>query len=153
MFKKETDADLILPNLWLGNYKVALNSRFLQKYHIRYIVNITTDIPCIDPKINYFKLRVERHDSCNIYMNPIIDQIVDFIHKGLRSGYGVLVHCKKGHHRSASIILAYLIKYHDLSFIEGLNYIRRVRPGTLKRPACMVLNVYSYYLEKLKNTS
>lgn len=145
MAHQEHDADLILPNLWLGNYKVAVDRNFLEKYNIQYIVNVTTEIPSVFPGLNYFNLRVDRK-FCGAKMNMMIDQAVDFIQMGLNRNCGVLVHCRKGHHRSASIVLAYLIKYKATSFEDGLKYIRYLRPTTFKRSACMVVHAHHYYL-------
>jgi protein-tyrosine phosphatase len=141
---RENDADMILPNLWLGNYKSALNHSFLKKYKIKYIVNVTTEIPCTLHDISYLHLHVDRK-NCQISLNHI-NQAVDYIRNGLNAHEGVLVHCRKGHHRSASIVLAYLIKYHGFCFNHGINYIKSIRTNTFKRDTCMVNNVYQYYL-------
>lgn len=141
---RENDADLIVPNLWLGNHKSAFNRAFLKKYKIKYIVNVTTEIPCHFQDITYFHLQVDRK-NCQTSLNHI-NQAVDFIRNGLNKNQGVLVHCRNGHHRSASIVLAYLIKYRGLNFNHGINYIKSIRPQTFKRDACMVNNVYQYAL-------
>ena len=37
----ENDMDMIIDNLWLGNYKAAYNKKELDKHNIKYIINIT----------------------------------------------------------------------------------------------------------------
>lgn len=162
----ENDVDLILPNLWLGNWRSAMNINFLKRYNIKYIVNVTTEIPCAfagtgpgtGTRVRYYHLKINRK-RCenNLSFSPQqmdlkIDQAADFIRNGLLQNKGVLVHCHKGHHRSASIVLAYLIKYHGTSFTKGIGYIQSHRPSTFTRPACMVDYVYRYigYLLRLQ---
>ncbi len=41
------DAHPVTPNIWIGNYKAALNYAFIQSNHIDVIVNCTKDIPFI----------------------------------------------------------------------------------------------------------
>ena len=42
---RESNADQILPNLWLGNALAAKNIRFLEENDIKYIINVSCDIP------------------------------------------------------------------------------------------------------------
>ena len=146
----ENSADEIIPNLWLGNSMSALNWVFVCKNKIQYIVNITNDVPCIFNCVKYLQWAIRDQDICGKCLDlvEIIDRIVDFIHYGLRQNMGVLVHCKEGHHRSASMIMAYLIKYHSFSYHQSRQYIRSKRPSALKRTTCVMDGVQSYYLLK-----
>lgn len=143
----ENDADKIIKNLWLGNYHSALNLDFLTKHNIKVIINITNDIPCRFEHMNYIHWKVydqmvcQRRDMINI-----IDDIVDHIYIALKHNHGVLVHCKNGHHRSASIIMAFLMRYFGLNFGQSMQYIKSIRPYALNRNTCMVGIVYYYYL-------
>jgi protein-tyrosine phosphatase len=39
-----------------------------------------------------------------------------------------LVHCYAGISRSATIVISYLIKYHNMSLVQALEYCRSIRP-------------------------
>lgn len=142
-------ATMIFPNLWLGNFHAAMNESFLKKNKIQYVVNITTDIPCVYPWIVYRQWMVNDDNICT-YQNEevvsIIGQLVDFIHHGVSHGIGVLVHCKQGHHRSAGIVMAYLMKYKCMCFNHSRLYIKNKRPLALRRNSCMIQWVYTYYI-------
>lgn len=54
--------------------------------------------------------------------NPIdpalINEGVEFIHSKLSAGQSVLVHCKAGVGRSATVVIAYLLKYHSDKYTD-----------------------------------
>ncbi|CAK84805.1 unnamed protein product (macronuclear) [Paramecium tetraurelia] len=51
------------------------------------------------------------------------DEVADFIHNHLKNG-NVLVHCYAGISRSASLLIAYLIKYHNYTTLTTINFIK-----------------------------
>jgi len=60
-------------------------------------------------------------------LGPHLPHILKFIKQGIASG-GVLVHCLVGMSRSASAVIAYLMKANKLSFEEGLAFVKQCRP-------------------------
>lgn len=151
---KENDVDLIIPNLWLGNKKAALDETFIKTSNIKYIVNVTDGINCPFSFITYYHIPIKDKRMCHTRsreaMYTYITNALDFILKGLQEGAGVLVHCRKGHHRSANIVLIFLMKYLKIGYIPGIIYINNIRPFALKRNTCVnkwVINYYSKYLK------
>jgi protein-tyrosine phosphatase len=140
-------ADQILSGLWLGCYLDALDWKFLNTNHIGLVVNLTTDVPCLFvPRINYIHLPIRDAELCRRHISErTIGSIIDAIETYLGEGYGVLVHCKEGHHRSAGIVLAYLMKYHQMSYSEGIRYIQSHRPKTLTRSTCLLRSVRAMF--------
>jgi atypical dual specificity phosphatase len=63
--------------------------------------------------------------STNIYRH--LHPAADLIHSTLKSGGRVVVHCRAGVSRSASIVIAYLIKYYQMSLLEAYNYVKSKR--------------------------
>lgn len=57
----------------------------------------------------------------------------------------VLVHCMAGASRSASVIIYYLIKYHNFSFDHALTHVKEKRP---------IVNInkwfYNWFMKKNK---
>ncbi|KAJ7474938.1 dual specificity phosphatase, partial [Mycena latifolia] len=54
--------------------------------------------------------------------------------RALCRGKGVLVHCKQGVSRSSSIVLAYLIRNHVMSYDAALAFVKRKRSGAKPNP-------------------
>lgn len=57
-----------------------------------------------------------------------IEEGVEYLAKEVNEGHTVYVHCKAGRGRSASIVIAYLIKHQGLSFEEAFNLVKEQRP-------------------------
>jgi protein tyrosine/serine phosphatase len=106
----------IIPGLWLGNYKSALDNDFLKQNKIDLIINCTPNIPFID---NAEDLKIET------YRIPVNDSLLekDFIlmekyfkiaipmllRKYTIENKKILIHCHMGKQRSA-ILTAALLK-------------------------------------------
>jgi protein-tyrosine phosphatase len=144
----EHDVTEIVPNLWLGNYKAAYDYSFLSKYKINIIITIreTFDNTRKYPNIKYLTLGVKDVDVCNINLIPIFENITTFIYNSLKSGNRILIHCKRGHHRSATIIAAYLIKYLHYDYNSAIKYIKQLRPCAFREKKCILEWLYKYYV-------
>lgn len=144
----EEDAIEIIPNLWLGNYKIALNKNFLTNNKIKYIINITKDIPNLDiDNINYLNIKINDIDTCYKNLNNIFEICYNYIYNAIKNNKSILIHCQKGHHRSATIIAAFLLKYLKLDYITVLTFINSKRKCALTRNSCMTIGLYKYYLD------
>ena len=72
-----------------------------------------------------------------------------FIKEGLENNCGVLVHCRKGHHRSANIVLIFLMLHLGIGYIQGNIYIKKIRPFSLNRNTCINNWILDYYYKKI----
>lgn len=61
-------------------------------------------------------------------LTKYLDDLVEIIDKSLKQSKKVLVHCHEGISRSSSIVIAYLIKHHNLSSIDALQFVQKIRP-------------------------
>lgn len=143
--KNEPDATEIIPNVWLGNYRSAISSNFIKKYNIQYIINATKDVPCVFPHIQYLKIEVSDDDTCYKNIAHIFNESVDLIYKAIKERKNILIHCKRGHHRSASLVAAFLMKHMKLNYVDALAYINSRRPCALIRNTCMVKALFDFY--------
>ena len=148
MSEHEKDVNEIIPHLWLGNYKAAYDKGFLNKYNINYIITIMDDF---DRKISYnniihFIIPLKDKDLCSRNLINIFETTANFINKVLNENSSILVHCKRGHHRSSSVIAAYLIKFLKIKYEVAIKYINFLRPCAFRRDTCMSKGLFQYYL-------
>lgn len=118
----------IIPGLYLGNYHAAsLESIEENKFYV--IVNSTPNIPFASKKTINIRIPVE--DDMSLYSNMMmvkyIQRYLPVIHRYLKSGKKVLIHCRAGVQRSATIVAAYLMRYHKMTIRQAISFIRDKR--------------------------
>lgn len=153
----EHDMDEIVKNIWLGNFKAAYDRDELDKHNIKYVINITDTIECpFDDKL-YLYIPIRDKYSCHYASKHFIIRnylkAFKFIDEALNRNKGVLIHCKKGHHRSANILLFYLIYKYNMGYIKALMLIKSKRPQALCRKTCINkwgMDVYKFLITKDK---
>lgn len=127
---KESSATEIVPNLWLGNYLSSQDHEFLQKHNIRRIVNATPDFPNIFENIKYIRVSIKNRIQYVPLLKQELIKINSFIKEGLEKNKGVLVHCKEGHRRSATIIASFLNQYLGVIPEQAKSIVLQRRPST-----------------------
>ena len=140
----EADADLIIDNIWLGNWKAAHDHNFFTNNNIEFVINATDTIPNKFPFINYSTFPIKDITACQQDMMEIIETGADIINKTVLENKPILVHCKRGHHRSASMVAFYLMKYHNMTLIEAVYVIKKYRPTAFRRMTCMLKTLIVY---------
>ncbi len=149
----EEDVTEIIPGLWLGNEKSSCCSKFLNKYNIKHIICILpkkeTKYPCslnrAFSNISYVHIPIVDSDTCSKDLNKLYDTVNRYILHALKNKEAVLVHCKRGHHRSGCIVAAFLVKHVKITFDEAVFYINRIRPCAMRRDTCMTRGLLKYY--------
>lgn len=120
----------ILPRLYLGDDLAARNISILRDKHITHVLNLTTNIPNkFEPEITYLKITIFDFESQNI--SQYFSEANEFISEALakNENNAVLVHCNAGISRSASFVIAYLMKKCNYkTYREALAYVRKCRP-------------------------
>lgn len=150
----EEDVTEIIPNLWLGNEKSSYCDKFLNKYNIKHIIcilpNKETKHPCyvegIHNNISYIRIPITDSNTCNKDLNKLYDTVNQYILYALKKKEPILIHCKRGHHRSGCVVAAFLIKHIKLNFDEAIFYINSIRPCAMRRDTCMTRGLHIYYL-------
>ena len=64
----------------------------------------------------------------------VIEKGVQFIEHEISLGRGVVVNCAMGVSRSATIVIAYIMKKYDISFIEAYEKVLQKRPVISPNP-------------------
>lgn len=144
----EYDVNEIIPGLWLGNLKAAYDRGFLYNYKIKHILTLYEEFDYTKKykDINYLIVQIRDKDMCNGNTINLFDQTNQFILKALKKKENILIHCKKGHHRSGATTAAFLIKHCKYDYDEAIKYINKLRPCALRRDKCMSNDLFKYYL-------
>jgi protein-tyrosine phosphatase len=144
---KEKDANEVIPHLWLGSYKAAINKNFLKEYKIKYIVTVMDnfDKSLRFENILYLSIPIVDSETRSKNMIEIFELLNDFIFRVLCKKENILVHCKRGHHRSAVIVASFLLKY-LIDYRSAVIYINSLRPKALRRDTEMSKWLFKYYL-------
>ncbi len=118
----------IIDRLYLGNSCNARNYYDMQNDNIGLVVNAS---PCIS---NYFSkefeyLNVDVKDISGANILPYLLDTVNSMNEYISNhpNRNILVHCFMGSSRSATIIIAYLIKFHNYSLEDAMQYVKEKR--------------------------
>jgi len=126
--------DKILDNLYLGNLQSAQDPELLQQNGITHILSLLSPRtpfhlpPPLDNVIT--RQLVELTDEAETNILVFITSCLDFLETTLSasSNNKVLVHCRAGISRSASVVIAFLMKHENISFDDALETVRNARP-------------------------
>ena len=123
------DAHEIVPGIWLGNKRAALNDKWLQGNNIKVVFNATKDIP-FSPIIRMQyripvddNLQAEEIRNMTLWSNEIVYKLL----KEHNQGHPILVHCAAGMQRSAIIVGMLLIIKKNLNWNQSIQYIQSIR--------------------------
>uniref|UniRef100_A0A671PSK1 protein-tyrosine-phosphatase n=1 Tax=Sinocyclocheilus anshuiensis TaxID=1608454 RepID=A0A671PSK1_9TELE len=119
----------ILPFLFLGNERDAQDLDLLLRLNIGFVVNITTHLPLyhLDTGLVRYK-RLPATDNSKQNLRQYFEEVFEFIEEAHQCGRGVLVHCQAGVSRSATIVIAYLMKHTLMTMTDAYKYVRGRRP-------------------------
>lgn len=117
----------ILERLYLGGYSDAKDLKKLEKLGITHIAAIAAEAgPYFQGCFSY--LHIKAYDSSSFKLFPWFEEVANFIYNALEKENGVvLVHCQMGISRSASCVIAYLMKYYAMSFRSALQFVQSKR--------------------------
>ena len=90
---------------------------------------------------------VSANEGMRSYLEDL-DKHVDALDSIIKSEGRVLVHCWYGKNRSVTHLIAYLMKYEEMTAVEANYLIKETRPQA--KPYWDVLEDYSHHLERLK---
>uniref|UniRef100_A0A8C9ZNW0 protein-tyrosine-phosphatase n=1 Tax=Sander lucioperca TaxID=283035 RepID=A0A8C9ZNW0_SANLU len=118
----------ILPFLFLGNERDAQDLDLLLRLNIGYVVNVTTHLPLYHVNSGLRYKRLPATDNSKQNLRQYFEEVFEFIEEAYQSGQGVLVHCQAGVSRSATIVIAYLMKHTLMTMTDAYKYVRSRRP-------------------------
>lgn len=142
----KTHASELTDHLYLAACR-AVTSKCLKDLGITSIVNATLELPTVAyQKQDTIQIAVEDRVSAklNIYFDLIADKIQQ-VHLG---GGKILIYCRAGQSRSATLCIAYFMKYHDMTYDQAFQFVRGRRP--IIHPNIGFIRQLKEYEQKLK---
>lgn len=104
----------------------AITRQRISMLGITNIINCTLDVPDFNiPGVQCTPIRVDDHPQARLDM--FFDRVADEISTVAARRGKVIVHCVAGVSRSASLCIAYLMKYHRMSLVKAHDYVKRRR--------------------------
>ncbi|XP_042265375.1 dual specificity protein phosphatase 7-like [Thunnus albacares] len=116
----------ILPYLYLGCAKDSTNLDVLGQYNIKYILNVTPNLPNMfehDGHFRYKQIPISDHWSQNL--SQFFPEAISFIDEARSKQCGILVHCLAGISRSVTVTVAYLMQRLNLSLNDAYDFVKR----------------------------
>ena len=123
------DAHEIIPGIWLGNKRAALNDKWLRQHNINVVFNATKDVPFSTIIKNQYRIPVDDNLQAEEIRNMTLwsHEIIYKLLKEHNQGNQVLVHCAAGMQRSAVIVAMLLIIKRGFNWIQSIQYIQSIR--------------------------
>ncbi|KAL8591813.1 hypothetical protein ACOMHN_047073 [Nucella lapillus] len=116
----------ITDSLYLSS-AAAVKGEKIRKLGITHIINVTQDIPNLKmPNVECLQIQVD--DVPSAHLGAYFDRCADKVYQVDRMRGKILVHCVAGVSRSASLCMAYLMKYQHMSLDQAYRHCKRQRP-------------------------
>ncbi|KAH8301249.1 hypothetical protein KR018_009246 [Drosophila ironensis] len=125
----EAPVEIIPGLLFLGKSSHSCDSNALQKYNIKYVLNVTPDLPNEFEEsglIKYLQIPITDHYSQDLAVH--FPDAIQFIEEARSANSAVLVHCLAGVSRSVTVTLAYLMHTRGLSLNDAFMMVRDRKP-------------------------
>lgn len=122
--------DKIESNLYLGGLAAAINCETMKVHKITHILTIDTvplrEFNNVDLS-HIVKKFIQLSDQPNEDLLSYFDDTYNFISSALENGGTVFVHCYFGVSRSASVVIAYIMKKYQIDYQEAFKRVKSKR--------------------------
>lgn len=128
----------VLPQLWIGSKKDSQSYTFLKKNGVALVVNCSRDLPTTTPEsmgIPCVRVPVHDHPSEAPRLAAHAPAACRQMHKTLKGGGAVLVHCFAGVSRSASLVAVFLMGSFPSMFPDvdsAISFLQTRKPETFR---------------------
>jgi protein-tyrosine phosphatase len=126
--------------LYLGCWKDANNVRNLEALKIQRILNVTNDTLKHHSDFNVKNVSILDLKTSNIQKH--FDECFQFIEESKEKNEKILVHCHAGRSRSATIVIAYLMKTQKMNLQDAIDHVKEKRK---------IIRPNEGFMEQLKN--
>lgn len=115
----------ITPQVYFGTFEDAKNENNLRKIGVTHIISL------IGPKHSIKNMK-HRHYPMNDYgrtdLKLVIKKLQNFVEESQKVGNKLFVHCQSGQNRSATVVLAFLMKCEYMSLKDAYRKVKKKRP-------------------------
>ena len=116
-----------MEGLFLGSVGAAYTHASLKTRKVTHILSVCECLPPKFPEEFTYKV-VEIMDEPSARLSAHFKDTGAFIHEAIQNGGVVLVHCFAGVSRSSSVVIAYLMRYHGMSYMQAYSHVKARRP-------------------------
>lgn len=130
MQKFSSGVSQITPNLWLCGMRQITEGN-LRELEITHILNTAEELEDFRyPNIDGLNVKhIVFEDSEDENLLEYLNECVDYIFGVIKSGGNILIHCIGGVSRSASVCIAYMVKYEKLTLRKAYFHVLHRRHG------------------------
>ncbi|KAF5837797.1 protein-tyrosine phosphatase-like protein [Dunaliella salina] len=122
--------------LFIGSAMAESNLPKLREKGISHILTVAEGYPPSHPSFFTYK-RINVQDDCSTDLMVHLggpQGALSFIDSAMESGGACMVHCMAGVSRSATVVIAWLMQKHKISFDEAFRKVHAVRPWICPNP-------------------
>ena len=113
--------------LYLSDFSAAMEKNKLKREGVKTVLTVAIGLNIqYNPASGIKHYTYPAFDIESFDLSKYFEETYEAIESGLKNG-GVLVHCAAGISRSATIVIAYLMKKNKWSYQEAYNFVRKKR--------------------------
>ncbi|KAF9187379.1 tyrosine/serine/threonine protein phosphatase pps1 [Haplosporangium sp. Z 27] len=152
----------ILPFLYLGNLAHASNPGLLKSLGIRYVLSVgeeahglnedAKDSTIAESSSTRFvvKLVDDMFDNGVDSLWKHLESCVAFVDEARKNNSRILIHCRVGVSRSATIVIAYLMAHYNLSLVDAYLMVRARRLSVIIQPNLLFMYELLQWEQRLR---
>lgn len=126
--------DMVVDHIALGSLRTVQSMPALQQLGVTHVLTCGRNLrtPQFPPPIRQMVLDVDDNEDQD--MNQYFLTAIEFLETCVSTGGLCIVHCFAGVSRSATVVVAYLMKSQRLSFMQALEFVQKSRPAANPNP-------------------
>jgi protein tyrosine phosphatase len=117
------EATEIIPGLYLSGIE---GIKEIRENGISYVISLMKNTPIFDSDIKHMKIEID--DGYGQDIHKYFHETHIFIDEAFANNKNILVHCRMGISRSATIIISYIMKRYKIQLDEAIKFVKRKRP-------------------------